>query len=143
VSPPHRELTRQQRAALIGWHFGNGESLAPKDVAAMTGLSVWNALALLGRLKACLDLVLLSGRWALGGTAHPRTGLNSQQRAAVAAVLLAQHGEISSPELAGAFGMTCQGMNAMLRSLSQVLPIYEPPAGTWLVCHMREEESGR
>jgi hypothetical protein len=58
----------------------------------------------------------------------------------VAAVRLAQHGEISLPELAGAFGMTCQGMNAMLRSLSQVLPIYEPPAGNWLACHMREED---
>jgi hypothetical protein len=51
-----RELTPQERAALVAWHLAHGEAMTTRQVSELTGLSIWSAYRLMRALPRVLPI---------------------------------------------------------------------------------------
>jgi alkylated DNA nucleotide flippase Atl1 len=141
-----RELTPQERAALIAWHLAHGEAMTTEQVAELAGLSVRGACKLMDTLSCVLSTRRESGLWTACNPqendveleGRKREVLSSQERAALVAWQLACGKSLTSRHVAELTGLTERGAYNLISRLARVLPIQRQTA--WTVAHLRESD---
>jgi hypothetical protein len=58
-----RELTPQERAALVAWHLAHGEAMTTRQVAELTGLAIGGSYRLMNALSRVLPIYRADGVW--------------------------------------------------------------------------------
>jgi alkylated DNA nucleotide flippase Atl1 len=139
-----RELTPQERAALIAWHLAHGEAMTIEQVAELAGLSVRSACKLMDTLSCVLSINQESRIWTACNTqendieleGRKQEVLSPQERAALVAWQLACGKSLTSQHVAELTGLTERGAYDLVSRLARVLPIQRQTA--WVVAHLRE-----
>jgi hypothetical protein len=122
-----RELTPQERAALIAWHLAHGEAMTTRQVAELTGLEVISAYQMMDRLAGVLPIRREGGTWAAysyDASANEGKELASQERAALVAWQLACGETLTLEDIIELTGLTEKGARALTSRLVRVLPVY-------------------